>query len=1135
MLKLIRAFVWGVFFVGTSQSFSQSLSIPLNTVKKPAADLLDQSGRKIEVGEAAALAEQGFDLSLLNPEENKFWQNRPYPAVDVSRQQYPTPQVGVQFLSDEAKLLGTYMARVQSRQNPQVFFRLSLSRFSQSTLMRAALLRKLGYYVPSPQVYKNLRLFFKDEKEKEKFLESAQLPPVLNDFESRKWIIENNTQNHSVVMSDALLEPATSEYFDIQWGLAPNPQNPSQLPIVQRLSRYRAYRALILPYTLIDVPESVNRYSPKAGSILSAHLVLTHPSAESFSASTYEDVRWAIRKTINWTAADFREIVAAGQYPADIQEVVYRKLLYRWTNLLELTQLQSLQTLVLPSLEYSSSSGSVKKGKIMQEFFDGYPQRFAHGDRESPFKDGDILRYLGIHARSTGISTLLSEFNKKLQVLAMEDILQGRVKDIQEKIINHIRKRPLEPLYQKVEAWGGPLAGANVYATRHVSTGTYNESSAAIQLVDNLSVSASLGYFVGIDGVPKMRPGVGGNINIMRDYTHVRPILSIEEGTKVDWKNLVIPLFMKNLGDILSGKRTINPDKPDEPMKQPLDAFMSELRDGEVFTITDSVVGSAYAQIGSSFDVLMGINPLSVANSIALGADASRIILRQTSIQRTSQGIQVYVRDQKGTQFGITFDVNYFINIFRLRADRQKMDLKTDAFIIDYDPSLADLIDTEADKPFVKDFLQTRENLKPALLALFDQNDTEELYSKFDHKRFDLKHELKTSQKRIKFLMFRANSFNEDHLLKIRYPKNPDFPELNPADEEVILFSNKKGQLFGKDIFQFGLEFLESFIKDKAEFTVDLNGDQNPNPANNPFGSAYWRTITTERDLSTGAGEKYPDVSVIQHVWGGWSIKQKKFFDLIDEITEKFKNSGLGSFRLIEKEAFVHTQKIDFYRITASLSVLPGGLSRLRDLMLQPEMDGQKAQSHQFLSGLFQRISEGTSGHSARANDPQMLKDFIQILGNGDFNKGLKIYQSQCRAQQRQQNPISPSYSGAWVGGNYYECLTPWAERLIKLAGKYPVNDTKAQVRWMSEVLYVLDEYIPLPQVLRYLEPANYVFLIRVNGFRTGDEDGDIEYFSNTLGDPPKNIDYANGLFNMFATKTRISPVELDRSLGAFR
>ena len=105
----------------------------------------------------------------------------------------------------------------------------------------------------------------------------------------------------------------------------------------------------------------------------------------------------------------------------------------------------------------------------------------------------------------------------------------------------------------------------------------------------------------------------------------------------------------------------------------------------------------------------------------------------------------------------------------------------------------------------------------------------------------------------------------------------------------------------------------------------------------------------------------------------------------------------------------------------------------------------------------------------------------------------------------------------------------------MTLSSQYPQTDEAAQVRWTTEVLFILDQYIPIAQLLNYLGPSNFIFTVRINGFRTGDEDADLEYFSNSVGDPKENIDYANGLFQMIANKTGISPIELDRSLGGFK
>lgn len=1127
-LKIV--IVCAICLMMLSIASAESVSLPLNSIKKPANDLINTTGQAIDAGQAAALSRKGVDLSLLNPEENKFWQNREYPAQDFKELPYPAGNPGVRFLSEEAVLPGmfTYMSLVQSADNPGNYYRLSLSRYSHSMLMRAAFLRKLGYYVPTPKYYKNLRVTFASEKQKEEFIESAERS-VIVDMDDRGWIIENNKQDHSLVFSDAVLETTSNDYFDLYWGTAPNPNNPAQLAIVQRYSRFRAYRALIIPYAMVDLPESVNRFSAKFGSVLGAHVVINHPSAASFASCTYEDAKWMVRRMQEFTRQDFEEVVKAGEFPPELNELIVTKLMYRANNAFELFGLENKKLKPLPSLEINSSTGLVKDGKVMRERVEGYPQRFAHGDRESPFQDGDLARYFGIRGKSMGIGTILNQLNKKLELWTMSDAYAKRAQTIQNRIMDHMRNKPFEPLYQDVEAWGGPLGGFNIAANRSVSTGTYYGSSAAIQLVDNVSVSAQLGYFMTLAGVPKVTPFAGANVTVNRDYTHVRPLMSIKEGKTVSWKDMVLPHFMSKLSKVLETDKT-------QDNKDALDSFLSDLRDGEVFTITDSVALTTYLQAASTFDTLMGIAPLDFMNTVSLGADASRVILRQTSFMRTPDGVQVYVRSQAGNMFSLTFDANYFINLLRIRSTNQTTKLHTDAFVIDYDPELGEIFEgANADAKMAKEFFATKKALRPALHALFSSNNPDLLYAKFPHKKFQIDHGLATKEIRTKLLAMRVNSLDEEHTLKIRYPKDPEAPELNPKDEEVTLFAKKRGELVGRDLLGFAFDWIEGILnKFASKARVALNNSQDPNPANSPFGKAYWRIVTTESDLSVN-NVQYPSVAVLQHVWGGWHLDRKEFFKLLDEVQGQLQGTKLTSYRLIEPEAFATVKAVDFYRLTASLSVLPGGLERVRDLLLQPGSEGKSVPKAQFLGRLFQKLSEKL-GSKARAGDKEMFNDLMTIIGNGNLKDGLAKYNWECRAYHRNKSGDAQSEpSGFWWNGTNYDCLTPWVTELLDLASQFPKKDKKAQTRWLTDVLYVLDKQLPLPQMLKLLGEENYVFVVRLNGFRSGDEDGDLEYFSNTLGDPKENLEYANGLIQMFATKTRISPIELDRTQGGFR
>lgn len=1132
-------------------AYSESIRLSLNVIKKPASDLVFPDGQMLDPGEAAARAKQGEDLSQFNPQNSKLWQNQKYSPDNSAEFKYPNGQIGVDLLSEEAAVPFTYMVRVQSRENPAQFFRLALSRNTHSALMRAALLRKLGYYVPSPKFYKNLKVFFKDEKEKELFLENAQAS-LISDFESRSWIVENNKQHHYVVFSDAVLESLTNEYFDVYWGFAPSPKIPSQLATVQRFSRYRAFRALILPYILVDVPESVNRFDPKLSGISDGKvnkstvflntINLYHPYAESFSACTYEDGLWLMRRIASLTESDLREIVQAGQFGCGLDELVYRKLLYRISHAKELFALGRSSN--LPPLEYSTSDGFIKNGKVMKEFCPGFPQRVSHGDRETPVEDGDFQRYLKIRGKSSAIGTAILEINKKLQVLTTESLFKNRQQEVMNRLIDHVKNKPLEPLYQSVELWGGPVAGFNLSAARHVTTGTYYESSAPIQLVDNLSISATLGYFAAIDGVRKSTPFLGANVVVMRDYTHVRPLMSLKESKKIEWKNLVVPKFMKNLAKILIKADPVPLTEEElaklsleekqklsekEPEKMPLDEFLNELRDGEVFTITDSVAGTAYSQVGSSWDVLMGISPLGFMNNVNVGFDATRTILRQTSITKTSNGVQIFLRNQKSKMYGLTIDTNYFLNLMKIRAQTREDELKDKAFVINYDPGMAENIDLSSEASYVTEYKETRTHLKRALNALFLHNNAELLEEYFEYKLFKVDHNLKTKEQKVKLLVWRMTNFEEDHLLGITYPKNKDYPELNPEDEKVLIFQSKKGELKGRDLLGGITDLIQGLLnKWIPKHRIDLNEASSPNPANTPFGKAYWRMVTSDTDISPNI-EQYPNVSIIQHVWGGWDMKGKDFRQMMNQISDKYNGTGLSPYRLIEDEQFYMLKSIDFFRITANFSVLPGGLDKVRDLITQPEVADTPVKKAKFIGRLFQKLSE-KFGEKARAGDKAMYEAMITLLGNGNYQKGAVIYQEQCQQLANQkQNDDAALVRSSWLNGTAYDCLMPWMTKLIKLAGQYP-QTKKEQTKWMTQVLYVLDETIPQPVLMKYLGKENYIFSININGFRTGDEDGDLAVFSNTLGDPAKEVEYAGGLVQLYSGKTGIAPVELDRT-----
>lgn len=1119
-----------------------SVSIPLNSIKKPSSDLLNRDGSPLDPYQAVELMKRGLNLSDLNPQENKIWQNKKYSILEKAIENYPDSTTGVRVLSVEADG-NPYTAfyRTQSLQDGQ-YFRMSLSLTSQATSVRSALLRKLGYDVVTPVAYKKLRVHFDSLEKKKEFIESLEFKDM--NLEARGWFAENNENSLSVVLYDVLLETQRNESVDWHWGFIPNPNSVSweersrNLAWIEYFSKYRAYRALIVPFSLVFIPESLNRYNAKMASVINDFAVLYHPLAGGFAAATKEDIQWLLKRMQSWNESDFREIFSLVNYPNSLKELAYRKTVARARQLMEVMQLEIPAQWPLVDLNYTSGDGLVIKGRVTREKVVGLPQRVSHGNRESPFKDDDWWRYAGIRAKTSLITTALSKLNEKLELLTLNKAQEKYSQNIVNQVREHFQQNPGKPLDKGIQSWGGPIGGFQVQAARHVSTGTYYGSTAAVQLVDMISASVSLGYLNNFEKFPELvmtknGPGLqrqfpilqlSANSSLRRSYIHVKPLFSMKDATKVEWKDLIVPSYMSRLAQTIENKDV-----------QKFRDFIRDLKEGEVFTITDSVEAGLGARLASPLDFILGIESLNFLNSLSVGADVSRVILRQTSLIRTSAGLQVFVRNQTGRARGINFDVDYFIKIMSLRADNAQTEIKSDAFVIDYRPDFEEENLNTEELTKKKD---QEENLKTAVGSLLRGHGTENLYALFPYQKLELEHLFKTRETKMRFMLSNMIDLDEDHTLKIRYPRSEEYPDLDPKDEEVQLFRSRKGKLEGMDFLGFSLSAIQAWINRKSNsINWDFAQPSDPNPANIPFGRAYWRQVSTERDLS---GE-VKDVAIIQHAWGGWKLKRNNFLALIDDVVKRLGLPQEAKYRLIEKETFQNVKGVDFYKILANLSIRESGLEKVRELVLQIENGSQPGPRARFLGRLFQKLSEKIDGTRARRADQLIMNDIMKILGNGDLKYGKALYRQMCEEHHQDSNGPKETHqiTGAWVNGSFFDCMMPWVQKLMSLSLKYPKGTTdsarKKQVRWTTDVLFTLEEKIPMPQLLKYLGKENIIYFVQVNGFRSGDEDGDLTYISNTWGNAPDDFEEAGGVFQLYSRKTGIVPTEIDRSQGSFR
>jgi len=1124
-------FVFSTWLTSFANAQEATVRIPLKILAKPAYDLVDTDGKALSMAELKEQFDKKMDLSKINPLENKYWQNTDLTlntAIDKSlHQEMPSQNEVLIFDSfvGAVRELGMYAINVRGANNPSVVYGLKSGLHVHASLLKAALLRKIGIYQESPKYLQSIKLKFKDLIQMNDFIKRAFCVDeedkegngcLHGDLEKYGFLSQKNETDFSLMVHGSYLEKMNAEVPNLFDGITLANENTIAL-----YAQYRAYRALIVPYVIADIRESINKFSPQSVAVRGGWAFLNYTFSSDFNNITsYDDVRWILRKMSELTEQDWTDIVLAASYPPQLTDLVKAKLLHRYNNMMETFFSKSekiqLMRVEIPSLKINSGDGVVVDGKVMTHNVAGYPQRFTHGERKSPFESGDFFRYLKMKAQSLAIETALVRLSDKLQI----------IDQMSQKIIGvEVGPSGVRPLVDAEYA----TVGINVSANRMVTTGTYYGSQAAVQLVDSLTVSGSMGYVHILDGLSGVDTAFGGGLSYTRNFTHVVPISSMDEAKKISWKDLYIPSKLKKLTSPLKDGKLAD--------------FLNALKVGEVFTITDSVGLSGRAGLTTAIDALIGLTPL-VQPTVGLSADVNSVTLRQIQFIKTNDGLQVYIRDQNNKAFGLEFNANYFINLLKIRSQNTKMDMQTRVYLLNYNAPLVS--ETDSGKVKLDEELQKKvDQMKSfgnkaalALRALLRESNDEALAANFKQQMFQVDHKLNAHDIRIKFLWYKASRLNEEHLLQIKKPEVPTrINGVQVVNEPIKIVTYKKSRMQGSDKFSAGLELSDAYLKERYKKNSPASLMQSSqNPSQMPFGKARWTLVRSDTELTQNRTGALPSVAVIEHVWSGWDLKKSEMNDILNEVKEKTMGINFADYPLISNGALDQVNKVDFYRVTEHLSVLPEGIKKIKDLMLSVGAGLEPLQKRKFLARLFQKLSEKI-GDKAASEDAALFKNLINIVGNGDEKNGREIYMRQCENEHKtRNNGESVVSTNAWLNGTNYSCLGVWMEKLIKLSRDYPANNLRKQNKWMANVLYVLDEYIPLARLLNYLGPDDkFIYYLEVTGFRSGDEDGaDGVYVSNVYGEPAKKHTYANGLISVLAEKSKISVTELDQTTGGY-
>lgn len=1065
-----------------SKALSMS-AIELKNGEAPASDLL-LNGQPLDPDRAADLRKAGTDLSLLAPVANDIWSDTKLSAVDSEAATFPADSTILEYKSHvPLNPDGWYRTQVQGvgKDGQTRLYRMLLSLNTHQALMRAALLRKLGYPVPSPQWYRQVRVRFSSEAEMKKFVAEISLQAGLVDH--KRWVLNEDVAKFEVWLQDVMLEPSTIT--------VPTSFYMGNM-IATQIKGRRTLRSLLLPFTLLDVPESVNMYAWEAAQVINDSLIFTHKYADAFRETTLDDVQWIADRIGRLTISDWKEIVQAGRYPSDIEAIILEKTIARRNNLIAYAKVQNRLPQDLRKFEYKKqiSIGSVQQGKVTQERYEGYALRFTHGDPESPLKTDDIVRFLKIEATSAGIRQLTSLVNDKLEYFPTDILLQERSEGLRKQFFDHIRKNPTKPFVQPISTWGGPTGGISLNASRSIVTGSYfgdQSSDFKVSMVDQLSAGARIGYFLGVDGYPKVFPGIGANLSVIRSYVHVRPIPSIEAADKKSWNELFVPKFMKNLGRLLTASSAEKPEDRQTEMSESITQFLDELQESETFTVTDSLAIGENASLTIPITTLLGLDPVSYAATISLGASANQVVLRRTTFTRENGYIKIYLQNIQSQMAGLSLDVNLWMNIMRLSFERKWGQARTRAFHLDEKPSEETKL----------------RNTILAIKGILSANNSEILEANFHP--YHLNHKTQADISQGKFLFWRWTNIEEWHRVKVRPPKDPT-KDFDPKKFERTLFSHRILERSGKNYYSFLSDVLDGLVQNSSFWKPGLfAGGGGSNPKDSFLGNARWTVTNTEAEVTRGR-ESNP-VTTVENFWAGWDLSKKELFSTLDQIDSRVQRLGLD-LPLVNRDTFNDMRRLQLYEIRTTLIVYEAGMEKLRKRFLVKNGDRGNG---------FQRFV-GWDKYSGTDKDI-VEKILIPMYGKQKFYDWCYMQRNSSESERSTQTSAH---------GESYECLMPWMFEVLKLRREYP-SSREERVKWATRLITHLERYLDLGKLIQYIGKENLFYQVKISGFRTRDENGDTaEYRSSTIG--TFNTKDGAGVFRDFTTDFHITSSEMNAS-----
>jgi hypothetical protein len=980
-------------------------TIPLEYGGYPATDLF-YKGRVLLPHEAHELylkenknTRGAFTLSDLNPEEQLLWNDKLSLPLDETFDEIPVDDKldEVDFISYSLTRSDNYRFTVSKNfANYLIYLGPKVHNF----LLRKNLLRKLGYEVPSVKYIKNIKINFQSKSHKDDFILDFQ---ATIGRDTDRWITSNPEEENSIYLQDLIIMEDQNYLVNLSVGFIPE----------SMFEGKRIFQSLIVPFSLTDIPESINMLDWTAGRIISENVHLPYEYATDFNCSN-DDAKWIVKRILNLRESDWIEIVDKTHMPEVVKMLLLEKMKARRNNLGVLFGIDN-KALPVDSLK-SDESGKLVEGKLTQEFFPGYGRRFKITDPDSPLSFSEMSSLFKSKLVSQGIDLLVSSFNSmKFMGTDTDEKLKVINDEVSVKLNDAITKG--ESVSTAIGTFIFPTVQGRLILGRDIVAGSYLGTDNLIQLVDSFGISLSAGVFGGVSGVvaktgkaliqggrqySPISLNASAQAYFTRTYSHVKPITSIKKAMKYPYQNLIIPYLKQKQASAF--KELENKDYDainlmeqklrDEEFTKIYELITKNLEIGESLIITDS--------LGAGLSGEAGMNLYNVVNAKLKVAPNEMVMSRLHILRRNENTIQIYKDFGNVHSIEVSLSLEKFVPILKAQVGYTLGSAKTK--FTNFNIS--------------KNNIDFKERMS-ALRSLFRINSTD-LLNKIK-KPFTVRHKFQENKSQLGVFVLRYNHINSSDVIEVEAPNG----------ETKKLLRRYKGHTLGLDYENYAQDLI-SLITSKIAKTQFAGMTFSGNNSGYTFMGKAINKINIYEAVNEN-GKYVRPYTRLTRIWNGWRIKTEKAKKILEEIKERYGMNFFSDYVLGQ------TKKLFLYNINVNFFVHSKGID---EMLMRPEEE---------VKNIFENY---------QSRDTTNFTGNDKLLFSG-YKKFLRLRERYFKKEDKERRA---------------------SNILTKLVN---IVEEKLNIEGIEKMFGSRD---------------NFLVLARIDGFRIGDENGDVPIISNTFG-----------------------------------